>query len=392
MSRSGVLWAVAAAIVLAGCAALVGAEEATLVQGTGGSAGQGGTGGDGGGAQGGSAGAPTCKEGEAPCQNVCKDLRSDPDNCGQCGRRCEGQPCTNSACGGGAGPEVFGACPQQLEVVDVAFNDTAIYVLCSDGLVKRLARDAPVAEPVGNYTSITRSLTQTPTKVIGLLDIGGKTLVSWQDNPVGGQSNTLADPDVDLSSRLASPGGDIVFFSAGNKVKRATLVDSEVDEIGSTVFTVSVMVADPTHIYAIGRNVGAAAIEFQSKTVTQLDLLSLGKNPVHVALRPGGGALFVTKGVSEGNGKISAYSPDGGGSLGDVVSGLNDPIEAFAGPNGDAYFIEDPTGQGRIARWTQNDKSVLTLAQGQNGARALRVIEPHVYWGMPDGTLRRVPR
>jgi len=332
--------------VLAGCASLVGAEEATLVQGTGGTAGAGG-------GQGGSAG-------EA------------------------------GAAGGGGGPETVKACPGS-DVVDVAFNDLAIYVLCGDHKVMRVRKEKLEAEPASIYPAIARNLAFSEKKVIGLLDIGGKTLMSWEDNPPGGQSNVLNIAEAGPSSNLATPGGDTVFVATGDMIKQASLADGVIKDIASPLFEISFMVSDPAHIYVVGRNVGAAAIDILANDTFPLDLLVLGKDPVHVALRPGG-ALFVAKGISKNNGKISFYSPANGGSLTVVVDNLSDPAEASSGLNGDIYFIEDPTGLGRISRRTEETKDITPLIDGQNGARALRVIEPYVYWGMPDGTLRRVQR
>src|SRR5690606_2173034 len=42
-----------------------------------------------------------CSTGQSVCGDECTDLREDPDNCGECGKRCPGsQACGNGTCGG----------------------------------------------------------------------------------------------------------------------------------------------------------------------------------------------------------------------------------------------------------------------------------------------------
>ncbi len=48
------------------------------------------------------AGVCRCKEGLTECGDLCVDLASDPDNCGECGRRCpDGAVCSGGECSGG---------------------------------------------------------------------------------------------------------------------------------------------------------------------------------------------------------------------------------------------------------------------------------------------------
>lgn len=40
----------------------------------------------------------TCRDGFVPCNDHCVDLSRDNDNCGECDRGCDGQPCGNGEC------------------------------------------------------------------------------------------------------------------------------------------------------------------------------------------------------------------------------------------------------------------------------------------------------
>jgi hypothetical protein len=39
-----------------------------------------------------------CPNGTINCSGACVNLRTNPDNCGQCGRRCPSRRCVNRAC------------------------------------------------------------------------------------------------------------------------------------------------------------------------------------------------------------------------------------------------------------------------------------------------------
>jgi hypothetical protein len=79
-------------------------------------------------------GAPSCGAGQMLCAGACRDVSSDPMNCGACGMRCPtGATCAGSACMGGTGcaPAPAGASANAAAAIDLA-NEvrTAMGVPC----------------------------------------------------------------------------------------------------------------------------------------------------------------------------------------------------------------------------------------------------------------------
>lgn len=401
--RGGVAASIVAGVVLAGCAALVGAEEATLVQGAAGS-GQGGgagtagsglgggagTAGEAGSGEGGGAGASGCLAGETLCNEVCVNLKKDPDNCGTCGNKCNGAPCNEGQCGGSDLPEVRDVCLGGIPVADIAPTEAFVYVLCQDGQILRSAAGGMQFDSVSQYKAKALRLARTgPGRVIGILDLGASSQIHAWDDASGESSSELGAVSVNLDSRLATADFGSVFVSADYSITLVHLSGPFEATCTATV-KVATMVADDTFIYAIGANAGAFA--YGRSDGCMPIKLETGKNPVSVALRPGG-ALVVREGlVGTASGDITFANPYAAQVETQVlIDNLNKPIEAVSVNNDDILYIEDPSNLGRIAKWSPNGSRVV-LAEGQKGARALRWQGDHVYWGTQNGKVCRIHR
>ncbi len=401
--RSGAAWSIAAGVLLAGCAALVGAEEATLVQGSsgGGSGGSGGTSGSGlggsagtageaGAGEGGGAGASGCPAGETPCNEVCVNLKKDPDNCGTCGNKCSGMPCSEGKCGGSDLPEVRDVCPGSIPVADIAPTEGFVYVLCQDGQILRSDAGAMQFTSLTAYkTKALRLARSGPGRVIGILDLNGPSQIHAWDDAGGEQSSDIGAVPVYLESRLATADLDSVFVSADYGVNLVRL-DGTFYATCPTTVKVATMVADDKFIYAVGANAGAFAYG-RSDGCSQTKL-GAGGNPVGVALRPGG-VLVVHEGLAgNSSGDVTFVNPyENPPQVEVLIDNLNKPIEAVSRDTEEVFYIEDPSGMGRIAKWIPNGTRGV-LAEGQKGARALRWQGDFVYWGTQNGKVCRIHR
>jgi len=398
--RSGAAWSIAAGVVLAGCAALVGAEEATLVQGSsgggsGGTAGSGlgggaGTAGEAGAGEGGGAGASGCPTGETSCNEVCVDLKKDPDNCGSCGNKCGGMPCNEGKCGATNLPEVRDVCTGGIPVADIAPTEAFVYVLCQDGQIMRSDAGAMQFTSLTAYKAKALRLARTgPGRVVGILDLAGPSQIHAWDDGGGESSSDIGAVAVYLESRLATADFGGVFVSADYGINLVRL-DGTFEATCSATVKVATMVADDKFIYAVGANAGAFAYE-RSENCSQTKL-GAGGNPVSVALRPGG-VLVVHEGLA-GNtsGDVTFVNPYENPPVYDVlIDKLNKPIEAVSRDNEEIFYIEDPSNLGRIASWKPNGSRGV-LAEGQKGARALRWQGDFVYWGTQNGKVCRIHR
>jgi len=144
------------------------------------------------------------------------------------------------------------------------------------------------------------------------------------------------------------------------------------------------MVADPNFIYAAGNSLAAYLPTSGGEPIGVGSMM----NPVHVALRPGG-ALYVDHGNGAQTGALWGVQP--GAALERLGPMLDFPVEAIADQDG-VYFIEDPGQKGLIKYWQKSDDRAYLIAAGQVGASRLALSDDHVYWGMHDGRVMRVPQ
>lgn len=192
----------------AGGSTLAGAGGSGGRSGSGGSGGEAGLGGGGSGGRGGSGGAGglACDDDQAACGGACVDLRTDPLNCGECGRSCLGAACLAGFCR----PE---ALTVGGEVAPYALAVDATHIYWVSPAIKGLAaprmRRAPKASPGGPGED---AFPSTDVRARSLAFAGGK--LYWGE---------LAGTGAVLSGTPGAAAADAAFAAAQPRVQHVAV-------------------------------------------------------------------------------------------------------------------------------------------------------------------------
>jgi hypothetical protein len=198
------------------------ATGGTSGSGTGGSA-TGGTSGSsaGGSATGGSGG--TCSGGETSCAGACVDLTSDPNNCGACGRGCQGGTCNASQC------SVVTLVTGQADPHRIAVDSSALYWIdtgegteSTGAAVMKIALSGGTATPLfsppsgrsfnGIALDATRVFVTSPAiVVVGTADVDSIPKAGGSPTVLYGASGAGFDPG-DIASNAPTGTATTLFF------------------------------------------------------------------------------------------------------------------------------------------------------------------------------------
>ena len=304
-------------------------------------------------------------------------IASDPQNCGVCGRTCQGAECVDGLCA----PTVLHTPPRVNNGISLAVHGGYAYWGNIYDEIQRVPVVGGEAELLYDAAQSVRGLTAVGEElywaeyhrgdVVSMSVTGGPpTLLS----STGGGPRTLTliegEPhlyvglyDIDQVVRIPSQGGSAEVLSTG--------------ELG-----VSGMTSDATTVVWV--NMKAGQVRKLDKATLQVSTIAEGQaEPVDVALQ--GEHVYWTNWSSQQNG-ISRV-PLAGGSVESVASAI-----AALGIGSDGVHLYW-TAKDSVWRLPLEGGSALLLAISPNQPRPLVVDDAWVYWmGFDDGVLQKVAK
>lgn len=362
-----------------------------------------------------------------PCDGLCKDVASDPANCGACGIAC---PATSVCVAGKCGPTVktlVPAAPGCDSIQLAVANGTLYWTDRGHGTVKSLPLDGSTAAP----TTLAGS-----EKAPGLIEANGSNAF-WIDvvssvpgaDMYGAPLTTAKVRRFDASSGAltslaaetnsyggirglaVAQGGGTVYYSAETNVKAVpvgggTPIEVGKEPLGGVPTALGIDGDVIGYVADIDGNVDVITVKAGANAICgSREELPQNDDPLMInCTRIGGctpGAVmerFIVRGTN-------VYWADGstvftGAIVGDK-RGWKIPVAraTFAGETtglagaADAIYFAEDLGGGTIEKTSYApDSTAIPLARGQDKAHALVVDATNVYWTTSDCAIKTIAR
>jgi hypothetical protein len=304
------------------------------------------------------------------CGNgVCTDTSKDPDNCGACGRSCNGGLCQNGMCG--VAELVMG----ESDLKGIAVDKDAIFYLRKDGVV-RLEKPQGSSQKLlaQNYGTTALTVGLDATSVYWIESAGTMSIIHSVDKLNGGTPTILAKGQA-IPLGIAVSSTDVYWTNAAAVV---TAAKTAMSSAGTT--------------FASSQGPVGIAIDANNVYWTDITAASVFKKPLvggstqTVAMTQGSPwGIAVSKDVVVWAAKTAAavrMAPIAGGGVIDLATGVSMPEHVAV--VGDVAYFTSSDAIWRADLIGQSSTAIVT-SQSPTGVAA---DSSGVYWTTADGHVR----
>jgi len=318
----------------------------------------------------------SCATGQTMCGGACVDTATDPANCGECGRDCQGTKCDAARC------ETVIIVPQQKSLWDIAVNTTNVF-WSTDGSGAVVRADLKG----GSILSLT-----TGQAVVRPIALDANSLYfanggAQKKMPLGGGFTTKLAGVSNVVS-LAISAGDLVFGTGDGLVGRVPTGGGNWTFIAFKDKTTTQVAADAKNTYWTSFTPVAPADGEVSQSLTaggSITVLAMGQSAPGPVAVDAANVYWIN-----GDGAVMK-APIGGGSASKLADAQSSATHDIAVDATSVYWTNSDTGE--VAKAPIGGGAAMTLSTGQSQPWRIAVGETAVFWtNRGNGTIAKVAK